>query len=387
MHEAQRMLDVQSPVIPVVGQLIRDHPGTISLGQGVVHYGPPPQAIERMQRFFDDPQKHKYQPVEGIAELHDVITQKLRDENNIELGGDQRLFVTAGANMGFMNAVFAMTDPGDEVIIQRPYYFNHEMAIMMCSAVPVAVDMTDDYQLDVDAIAAAVTDRTRAIVTISPNNPTGAVYSEASLRAVNDLCRERGLYHICDEPYEYFVYDGAAHFSPGSIPDSAAHTISLYSLSKGFGFASWRIGFMVVPAHLFFSIKKAQDTILICPPMICQEAAVGALQVGRAYAQPFVDELADTRHLVLDELAKLGDRISVPPTLGAFYLLLRLPIDRDPMDVVETLVRDHRVAAIPGTTFGIEDQCVLRLSYGALEKQTVAEGIGRLVAGLEVMLG
>ncbi len=381
------MINVQSPVIPVVGQLIRDHPGTISLGQGVVHYGPPPEAIERMQRFFDDPQKHKYQPVEGIAELHDAITHKLRDENGIELGDDQRIFVTAGANMGFMNAIYAVTDPGDEVIFQRPYYFNHDMAITMANAAPVAVDMTDEYQLDVDAIAAAVTERTRAIVTISPNNPTGAVYSEASLRAVNDLCRERGLYHICDEPYEYFVYDGASHFSPGAARGSAAHTISLYSLSKGFGFASWRIGFMVIPEHLFIAIKKAQDTMLICPPVICQEAAVGALEVGRAYAKPFVDEMAETRHLVLDKLAKLGDRITVPPTQGAFYFLLRLPIDRDPMHVVEMLVRDHRVAVIPGTTFGIEDHCDLRISYGALEKQTVAEGIGRLVTGLKAILG
>jgi aspartate/methionine/tyrosine aminotransferase len=232
-----------------------------------------------------------------------------------------------------------------------------------------------------------VTDRTRAIVTISPNNPTGAVYSEASLRTVNELCRDQGLYHICDEPYEYFIYDGAAHFSPGSIDEAAAHTISLYSLSKGFGFASWRIGFMVIPEHLFFAIKKAQDTVLICPPVICQEAAVGALRIGRAYAQPYVDEMAETRRLVLDELDKLDDRVAVPHTQGAFYFLMRLNTDMDPMQMVEQLVRDYRVAAIPGTTFGIGSSCCLRISYGAIEKDTVTEGIGRLVNGLAELLG
>jgi len=386
MIESQRMINVQSPIIPVVGQLIRENPGTISLGQGVVHYGPPPQAIERMQRFFENPQLHKYQPVEGIPALIEVISKKLREENDIEVRNDQQIVVTAGANMGFMNAIYAITDPGDEVIIQRPYYFNHEMAITMANCRPVAVDMTDQYQLDVDAIASAITDRTRAILTISPNNPTGAVYSEQSLRQVNELCRQRGIYHICDEPYEYFVYDGATHFSPGSIAQSVAHTISLFSLSKGFGFASWRIGYMVIPEHLSVAIKKAQDTLLICPPVICQEAAVGALEVGRAYVREFVEDMSKTRLLVLQELEKLSERIEVPPTQGAFYFLLRLNTDMDSMQLVEQLVREYGVAAIPGTTFGIEGKCCLRISYGALEQNTVARGIGRLVDGLSAIL-
>ena len=101
-----------------------------------------------------------------------------------------------------MNAVLAITDPGDEVILPTPYYFNHEMALVIAGAAAVGVPTTDDYQLDAQKIASAITERTRAIVTVSPNNPTGAVYPEADLRAVNALCRERGLFHIHDEAYE-----------------------------------------------------------------------------------------------------------------------------------------------------------------------------------------
>src|SRR5262249_9123741 len=148
-----------------------------------------------------------------------------------------RLVITAGGNMAFMNALLAIADPGDEIILQAPYYFNHEMAVTMANCRPVLVATDANYQLQPDAIAAALTSRTRAVVTISPNNPTGAVYPEAALRAVNELCRRHGVFHIHDEAYEYFVYGGARHFSPGSIPGAGAHTISLYSMSKAYGFA------------------------------------------------------------------------------------------------------------------------------------------------------
>ena len=128
-----------------------------------------------------------------------------------------------------------------------PYYFNHEMAVTMAGCRPVLVATDDDFQLDLDAVAAAITANTRAVVTISPNNPSGAVYPEADLRELNRLCAERGVYHIHDEAYEYFLYDGAEHFSPGSLPDAGDHTISLFSLSKAYGFASWRIGYLPPP--------------------------------------------------------------------------------------------------------------------------------------------
>ena len=134
------------------------------------------------------------------------------------------------------------------------------------------------------AIERAITPRTRAVVTVSPNNPTGAVYPESTLRAVNTLCRDRGIFHIHDEAYEYFTYGGAGHFSPGSLPEAAGHTISLFSLSKAYGMASWRIGYMVIPEVLAEAVNKIQDTILICPPAVSQHAAIAALEVGRSFA-------------------------------------------------------------------------------------------------------
>src|SRR4029077_18464873 len=117
------------------------------------------------------------------------------------------------------------------------------------------------------------------------------------------LCRQRRLYHIHDEAYEYFVYDGASHVSPGSLSDAADHTISLFSLSKAYGMASWRVGYMVIPEALTVAVRKAQDTILICPPVISQEAAVGALSAGPEFCRRNVERVAQVREMVLHELA------------------------------------------------------------------------------------
>jgi aspartate/methionine/tyrosine aminotransferase len=387
MYDSLRMQSVQTPIIPVVGELIRANPGTISLGQGVAYYGPPPKVGQYIERFFADPQNHKYKLVQGIPELLEAIESKLAAENGIRLAGDQRIVVTAGANMGFINAVLAITDPGDEIILNLPYYFNHEMAIAMADCKPVCVPTDENYQLQPDLIEKAITGRTRAVVTISPNNPSGVVYPESTLRQVNDLCRRHGVYHISDEAYEYFVYDNARHFSPGSLSGSSQHTISLYSLSKAYGFASWRIGWMVVAERLFEPVRKIQDTILICAPVVSQWAAVGAMRVGKSYCDEKLRETREIRKILLKELEAITEHVMVPPADGAFYLLLRIHTAIDPMQLVRRLVEEHKVAVIPGTTFGIQDQCLLRVAYGALEKDTAAEGIGRLVRGLRHILG
>ncbi|PSB65657.1 aspartate aminotransferase [filamentous cyanobacterium CCP1] len=377
---------VQSPIIPVVGEMIQNSPGTISLGQGVVYYGPPPEAIDRISQFLQDSNNHLYQAVQGIPELVTAIDTKLKTENQIIATDGSEIVVTVGSNMGFVNAVLAIADPGDEIILQTPYYFNHEMAIRMANCVPVLVPTNDQYQLRLEAIRAAITPRTKAIVTISPNNPTGAVYPESDLRTVNELCQQQGIYHIHDEAYEYFTYDGVVPFSPGSIPASNAHPISLFSLSKAYGFASWRIGYMVLPAHLMTAVMKIQDTIAICPSVISQYAALGALEVGVAYCKQKLESIAQVRQLCLTEFAAIQDICTVPPANGAFYFLLKVHTKMHPLELVQQLIQDYKVAVIPGMTFGIEDGCYLRVAYGALQQDTVAEGIGRLVKGLRAIV-
>ncbi|MBE9003785.1 pyridoxal phosphate-dependent aminotransferase [Fortiea sp. LEGE XX443] len=378
-----RMQAVQSPIIPVVGELIQNSPGTISLGQGVVSYSPPPEAIELLPKFLAEPTNHLYKAVEGIPPLLTALTAKLSTFNGMEINDDNCIVVTAGSNMAFMNAILAITSPGDEIILNTPYYFNHEMAIAMAGCRPVLVDTDENYQLRPEALAQAITPQTKAIVTISPNNPTGVVYSEAALRQVNQMCSDRNIYHISDEAYEYFTYNGVKHVSPGAFAGSCNYTISLYSLSKAYGFASWRIGYMVIPKHLLVAVKKVQDTILICPPVVSQYAALGALQAKDDYLKENIGAISQVRQLVIDSLNNLQGLCTIAQADGAFYFFLKVHTQMDAFELVKRLIQEYKVAVIPGTTFGMENGCYLRVAYGALQPDTAKAGIERLVQGLE----
>ena len=372
------------PIIPWVGDLIRRTPGTISLGQGVVDYAPPAAAHEALIRFCAEPARHKYQHELGIPELRERIATRLAAENGIDADRFS-LMVTAGGNMAFLTALLAICDQGDEVVLVKPYFFNHEMAVRIIGCRPVVVAADERYQLDLASIEAAVGPRTRVVVTVSPNNPSGAVYSESDLRAVNALCTDRGLYHISDEVYEYFLFDGARHFSPGAIAGAETHTVCIYSLSKSYGFASWRVGYMLFPSSLLEAVKKIQDTNVICAPVVSQFAAVAVLEAGRQWVEERIESIAAVRRIALDALSSLGERVTVPRADGAFYFLVRVHRGEDSVELVERLIRKHRIAVIPGTAFGMDDRCYLRIGYGAVNAAAMEEGMERLVAGISAL--
>jgi aspartate/methionine/tyrosine aminotransferase len=380
------MAAVQEPVIPAVAALIEAHPGTLSLAQGVVYYGPPPEALAAARRFGVRAAEHRYGPVDGLPQLIEHYADKLERENRVRLADRPwRIVTTAGANMGFLNALFAITDPGDEVILPLPYYFNHEMAVRMLSCTPVFAPTDENFQLDLERLRGLVGPRTRAIVTVSPNNPSGAVYPPDVLRVVNALCGEHGIYHISDEAYEHFAFGDAEVLSPASLPDAHPHTVTLHSLSKAYGFAGWRIGFMLLPEHLYRPVIKAQDTNLICPAIPSQLAAIALLEHGEEYRREHLARIAGVRRSVLEALERIGPAVRVPRAEGAFYVLIRVETDLGDMEIVERLIVEHGVAVIPGAAFGLVHGCYLRVSYGGLEPDAAVAGIGRLAEGLRAL--
>ena len=385
-RQTARIQAIRPPIVAVIERLLASTPGTISLGQGMVRFSPPAAAAEALTAAATDPELHRYGAVEGLPSLIDGLMQKLARDNGIQVDPDSRVVVTAGSNMAFVNAVLAIADPGDEIILPVPFYFNHEMAVVMAGCRPVAVATDERYQLDLDRLRDAITPRTRAIVTVSPNNPAGVVYPEAVLREVNALCRDEGVFHISDEAYEYFVFDDARHFSPGSLDGAATHTISLYSFSKAFGFAGWRVGYMVIPSTLAGAVDKIQDTILVCPPAASQYAAIGALTVGATYCRDRLPELAAARATLRDTLAEVSDLCDVPEANGAMYYLAKIHAPIGSLDLATRLIREHGVAVIPGSAFGLDEGCALRLSYGAVDTDEAAEGATRLARGLRAIL-
>ena len=377
---ARRLAAVQSPVIPVMGGLIEQTPGTLSLGQGMVAWGPPDAVISAARQALQgDPQVHRYGPVEGLPPLRAAIAQHLHQHHGLDLEASAVL-VTAGSNMAFNAVVQVLCDPGDEVILPVPYYFNHAMAICLAGGVPVAVEA--GVIPDPERLAAAITPRSRAIVTVSPNNPSGAVFPPEVLRAINQLCADRGLLHISDEAYALFSYGTAQHWSPGSVPGSSAHTVTLGSLSKSHGMAGWRLGYAAAPRALMAELAKVQDTILICAPQLTQHAAVAALEAGSGWCLERIATLAERRTQVLQALEQpeVPWRLMAPPE-GAFYALLNVTTPLSSDGAMERLIREHRVALVSGSSFGLRG-CCLRLSYGMLGKAQLQEALDRLTQGL-----
>ncbi|MFM7548449.1 MAG: aminotransferase class I/II-fold pyridoxal phosphate-dependent enzyme [Cyanobacteriota bacterium] len=388
---------VLEPVIPRLGELTRRTPGTLSLAQGMVGWGPPPAVADAVRQALAQPGPvlDHYGPTWGDPGLLDAARQKLLTANGLDLDGGA-LLITTGSNMAFQVIIQAICDPGSEVILPLPYYFNHVMAIQLAGgvAVPVAAGPIPDP----DRLAAAITPRSRAILTVSPNNPSGVVMPPQVLMAINHLCAAHGLFHISDEAYDVFVHGSVPHHSPGSARGSAAHTISLYSLSKAFGMAGWRLGYSAVPKALRPALAKVLDTVQICPPALTQVAGAAALGAEPAWTAARVATLRPRRQQLLEAVAAwqaeaLPVRLWAEPD-GAFYGLLVIHDPGLSSDaLMEWLVLEQRVAAVSGRAFGLAQQmvgagagatarAVLRLSYGLLDGPVLAEALERLGSGL-----
>jgi aspartate/methionine/tyrosine aminotransferase len=393
---ASRLDAVLSPVIPELGALVRATPGTLSLAQGMVGWGPPPGVLTALTAAADST-RDPYGPVQGDPELLDALATSFQQDHSIDLDAAD-LWVTAGSNMAFhaIAQVLCEGPPAEpsELILPLPYYFNHVMAVQLAGGRPVPVDA--GLVPDPQRLAAAITPRTRAIVTVSPNNPSGVVMPRPVLEAINRLCGRHGLLHISDEAYGQFVYGAEPHWSPGSLPGASAHTVTLQSLSKAYGMAGWRVGFMAAPAALTAALAKVQDTVLICPPRLIQRAARAALAAGPAWCRPRIAALAARRQQLLAGVAAasaegLPLRLLVEPD-GAFYGLLALEAaaagSLTGEQLMRRLVRDHRVAAVCGESFGLAAMggAVLRLSYGLLDADDLQEALRRLFGGIRALL-
>lgn len=381
---AQRLGAVLSPVIPQVSALMRQRPDCLSLAQGMVGWGPPEAVGAAVAAALEAPpaELHRYGPMAGDGELLEAVRRELEERRGLDLS-ESTLLVTAGSNMAFHAVVQALCDPGDEVLVPLPWYFNHAMAIQLAGGIPVP--LAGGLVPDPDHLAAAIGPRTRAIVTVSPNNPSGVVIPPAVLTAINHLCAEHGLLHLSDEAYAAFVHGAVPHHSPGSAPGSGAHTASFFSLSKSHGMAGWRIGFAAVPRALLEPLTKVQDTVLICPPRLTQRAAVAALAEGPAWVAERVRSLQPRRQQLLAAVAQAEGLAVVGEPDGAFYALVEAPWTGEEEELLAHLVLGHGVAALPGGSFGLpprSGRVILRLSYGLLGEAELADAMVRLANAL-----
>lgn len=346
------------------------------LTQGVPFFPPPSNAVEKALQEID--LLHRYGPDGGDPELIQEVSLKLKREDHLDVDPDGELMITSGANLGFVNAAAAVCDPGDDMVLLSPYYFNHFMTLDMLG-VGHRICPSDDFFLpDVNKIRSMIGPGTRAVVMVSPNNPTGVTYPREIISQLVDLCRVKNIWLISDETYERFVYD-IPHTSPGSI-DPDAPVISLFSFSKVFGISGWRVGYMTYPRVLHESLLKVQDTTVICPSRISQRVALHCLRFCPDHIERYLGDLDRSRRMLIEWKAGKED-LSGPDPNGAYYCFLKYKGDRDynnSMELARDVYKSCGVLLVPGDPFGSSDPPSLRISYGNIDPDNLKEALIQL---------
>ena len=383
MSVPERVLNITAPPIELLNtrmaELTAGGADVISLGQSVPWFAPPPEIREAVAESLQSTQIDVYSDVIGLPELRDAVSRKLADFNDIAADPATNIIITPGSNQAFIMALLTLVEPGDEVLLPAPHFFNHDMAISLCGAraVEVPLDEEEGFQLRLQNVEPLITAKTKAMLINSPNNPTGAVYRKEELVKLVGFLAERGIYVISDEAYEVYCFDGAEHFSPASAVDTAERVITLGSFSKTFGMTGWRVGYFVADAEICRQAVKVQDSMAICAPVVSQFAALAALRQTSRFVADHVSELARRRALLIERLDAV-DGLSWRPTDGSMFALLRTDVGRDSWDLMYDILNEAHVLVIPGASFGRSGEGFLRVSYGSSERERLAEALDRL---------
>jgi aspartate aminotransferase len=364
----------------------------VSFGAGEPDFDTPERikdaAIQAMRRG-----QTKYTEVGGIPELRAAVCAKFRRDNGLTYEPADVL-VSCGAKHTLFNLAVAVFDPGDEVLVPSPYWVSYPEQARLVGAVPVAVPTREatGFDLEPERLRAAVTPRTKAIILNSPNNPTGAVFSAASLAAVAQLAVERNLLVVSDECYEALTFEGR-HASIAALgPEIKARTLVVNTCSKAYAMTGWRLGFAAGPRELVRAMTDVQSQVTSNPSSITQWAAVEALGGGQDEVARMAAEFDRRRRLIVSGLNTLPGVSCVMPK-GAFYAFANVsglfgrtwqtpdgPTQlKGSLDVTAFLLEEARVAVVPGLDFGSDEH--VRLSY-ATSDALITEGLRRMAAAI-----
>jgi aspartate/methionine/tyrosine aminotransferase len=353
----------------------------IDVCQAVPGYPPPSALTDHLGGLIGEPATSRYTDIEGLPALREALAADIVGAYGGKVAADNVL-ITAGCNQAYCLATLSLAKAGEEIILPLPYYFNYQMWLDMqgIRARHVAFRPDNGGIPDIDEIAAAIGPSTRALLIISPNNPTGAVYSPDTLRRFYGLAKSRGIALILDETYRDFMPHDAAPHDLFQDPDWQGTLIHLYSFSKVFCLTGYRVGALIGAPALVQEVAKAMDTVAICAPRIGQLAAIRGLEA-----------LHDWRRgntlLMRERLAALQSALSRNDlgyeliSAGAYFAYIRHPHrGQSAAAVARRLVDRQNLLALPGAMFGPGQEDYLRVAFANVEKERMAEIAARLAA-------
>ncbi len=342
----------------------------ISLSVGEPDFATPAHITEACIAALRRGETH-YAPGNGLPALLDAIAEKTSRENRIPCDPSQ-VIVTAGAKDAIHQAMQAVLNPGDEVIVLTPDWVSYEPCVRLAEGVPVFVPVDPETFQVTDALLEAITPRTRMIVVNSPSNPSGAVLNPASLALIADICRERDLAALADEIYEKLVY-GAEHVSLGSLPEMAGRTVTVNGFSKAYAMTGWRLGWAVGPKEIVDYMARVQSHTTSQAVTFVMHGGIAALTGTQSSVEAMRQAFDKRRRFVLDRLGAMGYRCA--PADGAFYAFVE--VGGDDVATAARWLDGARVAVTPGSAFHAPGW--LRLSYAAALPR-LAEALDRVAA-------
>ena len=328
----------------------------------------------------------KYTPASGTAELKKAVSRKFEEFNGLHYGTDQ-IVISNGGKHSLTNVFQAIMNPGDEVIIPAPYWLTYPEIVKLCDGVPVYVYGTKDsgYKVTAKQIEDAITDKTKAVILNTPNNPTGMVYSEGELRAIADVAVKNDIYVVADEMYENLIYGDKKHVSIASLGEEIyKRTITCSGLSKSYSMTGWRIGYTGSSAEIAKLMGSIQSHQTSNPNSIAQKAALEALQGPQDAVAAMREEFDQRRKYMYERVSQMPLVDALEPE-GAFYTFVDFT---DVLEksykgvrigtasrVAEILIEDYKVAVVPCQDFGFDN--FIRLSY-AISMENIKKGLDRI---------
>lgn len=357
----------------------------VSFGAGEPDFNTPENIINAAIKAMKDG-KTKYTPAGGILELKETICKKFKKDNNLDYKPSQ-ITISTGAKQCLANAFMAILNPGDEVLIPIPYWVSYPELVKLSDGVPVFVETKkeNNYKYTVEDLEKVVTEKTKAILINSPNNPTGTIYNEEELQKIADFAKKHNLLIISDEIYEKLIYDGEKHVSIASLNEDAFNrTLVINGVSKTYSMTGWRIGYIAASEEITKVMTSIQSHMTSNANTIAQYAAIEALNGPMEDLKKMVVEFENRRNFMLDKLSKISGLSIIKPS-GAFYIMIDISDYfnkvfkgnkiKNSLDFAKVLLDEEKVAVIPGAGFGLDDY--IRLSY-ATSMNVIETGIDRI---------
>ena len=378
------VLESEVSAIKEMSMLSANIEGAVSLAWGLPSFRTPEYIRDGIKQLLDsDIDAGKYTLPDGLPELRRLAVTEHIKKTGIEVDADENVMISAG-NMQALNTLFhTMLDPGDEIILTDPCFASHIQQITLFDGKPVywPLDESNNWALDIERLPALITDKTQAIVIVSPSNPTGKIFSREELLRVGEIARQHDILIIIDDPYSDFVYDNRdKYFNLASVEALKEHIVYLYSFSKSYAMTGWRVGYTAAPKTIIDEMEKLMEHMVSGVTAVAQRAALAAITASQDCVKEMVTIYDKRRHLVHEGLNAIEgiDCLKPESTFYAFPNISSFGLSS--WDFAKYLAKEHKVAVVPGSIFGKAGEGYVRLSFAASSEQ-LREGIARIEKG------